>query len=192
MHISNLLQYLYFCSAGAQTPKVCLSPCGRQHPLPKHTKPGMPGEQASSPRAVQDAFADLVPLSMSVLFVIKSTQANMVWITSVRVTLASKESLQKAVLADHISVCKSAHLRNAPKSSLSCFYHCPHHQSTWGPSKSCIKQHDKHVTSRSFSFSFSPEEDNLSAANCFHGALLFRAWTAVAGMRSKVKEALLI
>lgn len=55
--------------------------------------------------------------------------------TSVRLMKASKLTPQKAVSPGHKSfVSEAALLKNAPKASVSCFYHCPHHQSTWGPS----------------------------------------------------------
>lgn len=48
------------------------------------------------------------------------------------------------------------------------------------------------MTSGSFSLSFSSEEENLNAVNCFRKVLVFCVWAVLSGRGNKVKEALLM
>lgn len=78
MYRGNLLQYLHFQSAEAQNPhSVLLTPRPGSIPCQSTQNLGCLGSKLPW-RAVPLAFADLVPLSVSVLFVIKSTQGNTV------------------------------------------------------------------------------------------------------------------
>lgn len=126
MNRGNLLQCLQFHSAKGQ---VFFTP--RPDSIPYQSTQILGSWQW----AVPHAFTELLPFCRGGLLITKSTEASTVWMTSVSLMSASKLTPPKAVLPGHKSfVSKAALLKNAPKSSLSCFYHCTHHQSTWGPS----------------------------------------------------------
>lgn len=180
MYRGNLLWCLQFHSAEAHNPQVFLTPRPGSIPAKAHKS------WAAGQWAVPHAFTELPPFSRGGLLITKSTEASTVWMTSVRLMSASKLTPPKAVLHCHKSfVSKAARLKNAPKHSLSCFYHCPHPQSTWGPSSLVLS---KMTNMSHLIHSFFPSQENLGTVNCFHRALVSCISAAVPRRGGKVKE----
>lgn len=168
-----------FHSAKAHNPQVFFTPRPGSIPATEH-KSWDAGQWA-----VPHASTELLPFSRGGLLITKSTEASTVWMTSVRLMSASKLTPPKAVLHCHKSfVSKAALLKNAPKHSLSCFYHCPHHQSTWGPSSLVLS---KMTNMSHLIHSLFPSQESLGTVNCFHKALVSCISAAVPGRGGRVK-----
>lgn len=151
MYRDNLLQYLHFHSAEAQNPcSVLLSP-----------RPGSIPSQSTRNLGrfywLMSIYLSMsIPLLMSIiLLMIKNTQANRVWMTLVRVTLAPKWlDSPEGCFGWRWVLCLQGNItQKCTKDIFELFLSLPSSPDYLRAFRSCIKQHDKHS-----------EEENVSAS----------------------------